>query len=177
MNYFLFKIFANAKKFSYLCTVFQYDIMNERQRIEKIIEAEQVTAREFAAQVGISAGTLSNILSGRNNPSLDVMKAILNVYRNISSDWLILNAGTMYRSGGKDKGAELPFDGETEITADEASSQGADSDSQSGSQSVTGAINSRERVKVGARGREMPSGVKKVQKILIFYTDGTFEER
>lgn len=151
--------------------------MNDRQRIEKIIEAEHVTAREFAAQVGISAGTLSNILSGRNNPSLDVMKAILNVYRNISSDWLILNAGTMYRSSGKELEAELPFGEDTEITADEASRQGADSGSQSGSHPVAGAINSRERLKDGARKGETASGIKKVQKILIFYTDGTFEER
>lgn len=54
--------------------------MDERQRLVKIMESEQVNAKEFSSQVGISASTLSNILGGRNKPSLEVMQAILNVY-------------------------------------------------------------------------------------------------
>ena len=69
--------------------------MNERERLEKVIEEEGMSAKQFAHEVGIQAGTISNILSGRNNPSLEVMKRVLNRFRTISSDWLILGVGSM----------------------------------------------------------------------------------
>jgi transcriptional regulator with XRE-family HTH domain len=74
--------------------------MNERQRLEQIIESEGLTAKQFAEEVGIQAGTISNIVNGRNNPSLDVMQRVLNRFRTISSDWLILGVGSMYRTNG-----------------------------------------------------------------------------
>ena len=69
----------------------------ERDRIEKVMEKEGLNATQFASEIGIKAPTLSHILNGRNNPSLDVMKRILDRYRTISSDWLILGVGPMYR--------------------------------------------------------------------------------
>ena len=69
--------------------------MNERERLLQVIEAEKMNAKQFAEEVGIQAGTLSNIISGRNNPSLDVMKRVLNRFRTLSSDWLILGVGSM----------------------------------------------------------------------------------
>ena len=74
--------------------------MNERQRLMQIMEAEGMNAKQFSKEVGISQGTLSNIMSGRNNPSLDVLQAVLNRFRTIQSDWLILGIGAMYRPNG-----------------------------------------------------------------------------
>ena len=72
--------------------------MDVKEKIEKIIKAENLNFAQFAAQINIQGSTLSHILNGRNKPSLDVLKSILNRYRNISSDWLILDVGTMYRA-------------------------------------------------------------------------------
>ena len=51
--------------------------VNVRRKIEEIMQAEGMNAKTFAEEVGISAGTLSNILGGRNNPSLDVVQNVL----------------------------------------------------------------------------------------------------
>lgn len=127
---------------------------NIRKKIEEIMAAEGMNAKTFAEEVDISAGTLSNILGGRNNPSLDVVQNILNRFRTISADWLVLDVGQMYRKLGIDSPAqnELPFD--KPLEAPESQPQPAPAPQQ-------------------------PPVIiqKSVQKIAIFYTDGTFEER
>ena len=40
--------------------------MNERDRLVKIMESEGMSARQFSQEIGISAGAISNIMSGRN---------------------------------------------------------------------------------------------------------------
>ena len=73
--------------------------MNERDRLVKIMESEGMSARQFSQEIGISAGAISNIMSGRNKPSLDVLQAVLRRFRAISCDWLIMGVGNMYLSG------------------------------------------------------------------------------
>ena len=58
--------------------------MNERDRVLKIMQSEGMNAKQFCQEVGISQGTLSNIMGGRNKPSLDVMQAILSRFRAIN---------------------------------------------------------------------------------------------
>jgi transcriptional regulator with XRE-family HTH domain len=72
--------------------------MEVKEKIEKIMEREQMNSLQFANEIGIQGSTLSHILNERNKPSLDVLKKILNRFRTISSDWLILDVGSMYRS-------------------------------------------------------------------------------
>ena len=69
----------------------------ERDRIEQLMQSEALNSIQFANETGIKSATLSHILNGRNNPSLDVMKRILDRYRTVSSDWLFLGVGQMYR--------------------------------------------------------------------------------
>ncbi len=133
--------------------------MNERQRLEQVIESEKMTAKQFAQEVGIQAGTISNILSGRNNPSLDVLQRVLNRFRTLSSDWLILGVGPMYRQNGAIVEQSL-FD----VRPEDVSQPSSLTDTQKTEQSP-------------APSHTEPTPVKLVDKILIFYTDGTFEER
>jgi transcriptional regulator with XRE-family HTH domain len=71
--------------------------MSEKERIEQIILEEGISSGQFAAEIGIQSSTLSHLLNDRNKPSLDVMKKILNRYPEISSDWLIMGVGSMFR--------------------------------------------------------------------------------
>lgn len=130
--------------------------MNERQRLQQVMEAEHLSAKQFAEQVGISAGTISNIMGGRNNPSLDVLQAVLNRFRTINSDWLILGIGSMYRMNG---------DGPQTTLFDMPPVE----QPQPESASVTTPITSKSE--------PQPMVEKKVAKIVIYYTDGTYEER
>ena len=85
--------------------------MNERDRVLQVMQSEGMNAKQFCQEVGISQGTLSNIMGGRNKPSLDVMQAILRRFRAVSCDWLIMGVGTMYIAGVREEGV-LPLFGD-----------------------------------------------------------------
>ena len=72
-----------------------------KNRIAEIIKKEELTSLKFANLIGIQPSAVSHILSGRNNPSMDVIQKILNTFRTINSDWLILGVGAMYRETGE----------------------------------------------------------------------------
>jgi len=70
--------------------------MNDR--IKLIIDKEQLTPSRFADMIGVQRSSISHILSGRNNPSLDFVQKVLTIFENISSDWLLFNKGSMYKT-------------------------------------------------------------------------------
>lgn len=97
--------------------------MDERSRIEKIMETENLSSGIFASQIGVQNSTLSHILNSRNKPSLDVLKKILQRYPDISSDWLILGQGPMFREERKSQSPSL-FDN-FELTPSKKSNYGS----------------------------------------------------
>lgn len=144
--------------------------MNERNRIEQLIEAENMTAKQFAQEVGIQAGTISNIMSGRNNPSLEVLQRVLNRFRTVSSDWLILGVGSMYRPNGGQSVEQTLFDVKpldkpelSNVSMVERTEQPAVASSIASAKPAT-------PIQPAA-----PS--KSITRIIIYYSDGTFEER
>ena len=66
-----------------------------KDRISEIMVKEGLSATQFADKIGISASSLSHILNGRNNPSLDVVTRIHSAFPKISTDWLIYGTGAM----------------------------------------------------------------------------------
>ena len=73
-----------------------------RERILKIIEREGLTPSKFAEMIGIQRSGMSHILSGRNNPSLDVLMKILERFTYVDSDWLLFGKGEMTRGQAPD---------------------------------------------------------------------------
>lgn len=67
-------------------------------RIKQTIEYSQLSASAFADTIGISRSGLTHLLTGRNQPSLDVARKILAKYPEISTEWLIMGMGDMFRS-------------------------------------------------------------------------------
>lgn len=66
-----------------------------KERIVKIIQKEELTAAQFADKIGISPSSLSHILSGRNNPSLEVVMKIHKACNYIHLPWLLYGEGEM----------------------------------------------------------------------------------
>ena len=67
-------------------------------RIKQVIEYSQLSSSAFADTIGISRSGMTHLLSGRNQPSLDVARKILAKYPEISTEWLIMGMGEMIRS-------------------------------------------------------------------------------
>ena len=68
-----------------------------RERIVKIMEREGLTPSKFAEAIGIQRSAISHILNGRNNVSLDVLTKILERFTYVESDWLLFGKGEMIR--------------------------------------------------------------------------------
>ena len=68
------------------------------ERIRQTIEYSQLSASAFADTIGISRSGLTHLLTGRNQPSLDVARKILAKFPEISTEWLIMGMGEMFRT-------------------------------------------------------------------------------
>ncbi|MCX7862688.1 MAG: helix-turn-helix domain-containing protein [Bacteroidales bacterium] len=68
-----------------------------KERLEKFLSVENISPSKFADEIGIQRSSISHILSGRNNPSLDVIQKILSRFPYINAEWLIMGKGDMFK--------------------------------------------------------------------------------
>jgi transcriptional regulator with XRE-family HTH domain len=68
-----------------------------KDRIIKFLKQENLTATKFADEIGVQRSSVSHILSGRNNPSFEFIQKILTRYKTLNAEWLILGNGSMYK--------------------------------------------------------------------------------
>ena len=65
------------------------------ERIAKIINDNNLSASSFAKLIGVQRSSISHILSGRNNPSLDLLLKIHKSFDYVSLEWLILGDNSL----------------------------------------------------------------------------------
>lgn len=69
--------------------------MEIKDRIKIIMEKENMASGAFAESIGIQQSTLSHILNGRNNPSLDVIMKVHQKYNYVKLEWLLYGQGNI----------------------------------------------------------------------------------
>ncbi len=67
-------------------------------RLKQLIKQQRMNSAQFASEIGIAASSLHHIVSGRNNPSLEVIQKILKRFPNINAEWLINGNGKPYNT-------------------------------------------------------------------------------
>lgn len=67
--------------------------MNERDRIEHLMDIYKLTPSQFADRTGIQRASVSHILSNRNKPSLEVIHKIYNAFPEVDVAWLFMGKG------------------------------------------------------------------------------------
>lgn len=81
--------------------------MDIKDRIKIIMERESVASGAFAESISIQQSTLSHILNGRNNPSLDVIMKVHQKYNYINLEWLLYGKGNMTEQGQPTNSADF----------------------------------------------------------------------
>lgn len=66
-------------------------------RLKQFLAVENITQSQLADSINIVRATVSHILSGRNNPSYDFIKALMERYPRLNMEWLIFGKGKMYK--------------------------------------------------------------------------------
>lgn len=156
----------------------------ERSRIEKVMEHFEMNARQFAASIDLNPSTLSHVLSGRNNASLDIMQKILKKYPNLNPAWLILGEDTMFRKRSDSQTLNLfDFDDSTQYISDQKQAQKEEINATQQAQIQTMLETTPHSPAYKAQDpltREnllsIQSPPKTISKIIVYYTDNTFEE-
>ena len=59
------------------------------ERIQKLMEEQQLNASAFAEKIGVQRSSISHLLSGRNKPSLDLLAKIESNFEEVSFEWLL----------------------------------------------------------------------------------------
>jgi len=68
-----------------------------KDRIILLIKAKNLTAAQFADEIGVQKSSISHIISGRNNASLDFIQKVLQRYPEVNMDWLMFGKGPLFK--------------------------------------------------------------------------------
>jgi len=130
-----------------------------RDRLIRFMSSKQLSAAQFADEIGVQRSSISHLLSGRNKPSFDFIEKMLNKFPGLNPEWLILGKGTMY----KEMVQKTIFDEIYKNDADKKATNEIDSPIE----------NKEENDKIVDIISNLTN---KVEKIVIFYQDNTFKE-
>ena len=149
-----------------------------KDRIKKIMESQKMTQQEFSDYIKIAPATLSSIFTGRTRPSLSVVEAIKNRFRDISTDWLMFGVGPMFKTVD-DNGLTVDFSDapSASIYGNDAplpygASDGSDGQMTSDEAGME-ANGSKEGKVVVVKKCDKPQ--RRISEIRIFYDDQTWE--
>ncbi|GGM91438.1 transcriptional regulator [Dyadobacter beijingensis] len=124
--------------------------MDLTEKIKQILIDKNTTPSLFADEIGIQRSSMSHILAGRNKPSLDMVQKIVKRYPELGINWIL--------------------DDEPLPAATQTASQPA-------LESRKKSIAAPQPVQADVVKEKRPVlPEKKIEKVLIFYSDGTFQE-
>lgn len=143
------------------------------ERIMEIMRNKGFNSSRFAEEIGIQRAAMSHILNGRNNVSLDVCKKILEKFPEISVDWLLFGKGEMMRVD-VDMNPAASSDPLLPIW-ENGQLPDVPSDMQKAMDSVRHPIHEKTTSRTEKEPLPAENKQKKIDKIIIFYSDHTFE--
>jgi transcriptional regulator with XRE-family HTH domain len=149
-------------------------------RIRKIMEKESLNSALFADKIGVSRGTITHVLSGRNKPSLEVVQKILDTFPTVNSEWLLVGKSPMY---GHEKvflhSQQEPtlFDNEIKIPNSQKNEINAYKEPRVSEYSQKSIDKEPVEICQSVKLKEVTDVItnsRKIDKIIIFYDDKTF---
>ena len=139
------------------------------------MQKEEMTAAQFAEKIGLSPSSLSHILNGRNNPSLDVVMKIHKACNYVNLPWLIYGEGEMEWKAEASKQEETGISGMAlfDESAFFASEGTEERENRKEMVPKTPVYAPKEIVREEIKYIEKPA--RKITEIRIFFDNGTYE--
>ena len=129
-------------------------------RLKQFLEMESLSPARFCEMMGIQRSGLSHLLSGRNNPSFEFIQKMLSTFPTINADWLLLGKGKPYKEFST---APEPAREKQDVLFENEDFEQQNPTSEPPENPIFE--------------DELPPIGRKIDRIVIFYNDGTFEER
>ncbi len=150
------------------------------KRLQKILEHYHLSASAFADSIEVQRSSISHILSGRNKPSLDFVLKVIQAYSDVDLYWLLNGKGNFPPAATP----SISNEQETEKKADPSNTNKVANDVSSDLFSAPTEAHAKQEetpkpntnaVATPNIPNRPPAFVKKVERIVIFYEDKTFE--
>lgn len=145
------------------------------KRLEIILDYYSLNASSFADKIGVQRSSLSHLLSGRNKPSLDFILKILEVFPDVDLYWILNGKGTFPKNSEQfDKTVNnveqvvkhnIPTPTSAEIIPENLFSE----------IKIPNPIPTLETKKIENQNSAKESDSTEIDKIVIFYKNGTFK--
>ena len=150
--------------------------MNER--LKQFLAMENLSPARFAEVMGIQRSGISHLLAGRNNPSVEFIQKMMTAYPDINYEWLILGKGRPYKSdrqpaivsGSGDLFTESPAGVTDVIDEDIPENQPLIAENRPAEPAET-------RLSDVSSTPALPKTSRKIARIIVFFNDGTYEEK
>ena len=148
------------------------------ERLKQFLTMENLSPARFAEELGIQRSGISHLLSGRNKPSFEFLQRMMNAYPDVNYEWLILGKGRPFKSDRPipEIPAEPPFFTEPD-DFDVAENDAIVSDYQSFDTEIPASQLAENRVNTVPTDSPRPETDKKIARIIVFFNDGTYEEK
>ena len=128
------------------------------KRLEILLDYYSLNASSFADKIGVQRSSLSHLLSGRNKPSLDFILKVLDNYPEVDLYWITNGKGVFPKSIKIETASTATLFSEVKPEIVETK--------------IAAEISESKNIIVD----EKNNGNKITEKIVVFYTDGTFKE-
>ncbi|MFM2401999.1 MAG: hypothetical protein RI950_1516 [Bacteroidota bacterium] len=156
--------------------------MNLSAKIELLIQAKKLSASQFADTLGIPRSSISHILSGRNKPSLDVVQKILIAFPEIPAEELLDDKRELTITVSAPKVVSAPtsvtpslFDAPIPVSPESPTSILPEQTIVQSNLRRPRETSPKTQNPVTAQTSTVHLA-KKIERVIIFYTDGTFSE-
>jgi transcriptional regulator with XRE-family HTH domain len=156
--------------------------MNDR--IKELLNAKQISPSELADSIGVQRSNVSHVINGRNKPSFQFIEKLLHFYPTLSAKWLILGEGPMFEEDNLAKESKSEPDLFTELPISSIANETITI--KENPVKVTEPVTVEEKVeqksaehlhtgKSGFVNAEEDSKTKKIERVIVFYSDQTFD--
>lgn len=141
-------------------------------RLKQFLAAENITQAQFADSINVVRASVSHVLSGRNNPSFDFIKAMMQRYPNLNIDWLMFGKGRMYKDASSVQEPDFPEDLLFPVEPEESPriSQPVQMEEIPPQATISHDIKPLDKI------IQNVANQRKVSKIIILFDDGTYQE-
>ncbi|MFV5690221.1 helix-turn-helix domain-containing protein [Flavobacterium sp. ZT3R25] len=145
------------------------------KRLEIILDYYGLNASSFADKIGVQRSSLSHLLSGRNKPSLDFILKILEVFPDVDLYWILNGKGTFPKNTEHIEKKETVFEEVVKQNIPIPLNNESIPENLFSEIKNTNPITVLETKKTETQNTDKESNSSEIDKIVIFYKNGTFK--
>lgn len=155
-------------------------------RLKQFLKMEDLSPAKFADSIGIQRSGISHLLAGRNKPSFDFISKMLATYPDLSAEWIMTGKGKPYKNSAQ----PLPESAQSSslFAQEQFPEQPSDQDQQFEDEGFIDDFDLAQPAEnpifdpsfeddTQISAPKSASRERKIVRVTIFYSDGTYEEK